>query len=72
MAIQLEDGSWGVRLGSRIESLPQGEHRDLRLADEAAWGANEVTWLANADGDVTSAVVPAAWAARALRAFPLA
>lgn len=71
MAVELSDGVWGIRLRTHLASIGQGEHRDLRLAAEAAAEDGEVTWLEDAGGNVTSAIVPAEFAAKALRVIPL-
>lgn len=72
MAVELNDDARVVKLETYIRSISIREFHDLRLAEEAAAKYGQVTWLMDAAGNVTSAIVPAEFAARALQIVPLA
>lgn len=72
MTVELNDGAAVVRLVVSENHLAPGEHYDLRLAADLAARNGQVTWLADLDGNVTSAIVSAEFAARALQSAPLA
>jgi hypothetical protein len=71
MPVELNDGAEIVKLEVYIQSIPRGEYRDLRLAAAKAEHDGTITWLADAAGRVTAAVVSAEFAARALQSVPL-
>jgi hypothetical protein len=71
MAVELNDGARVVKLEIYIQSITIREFRDLRLAAAEAESNGAVTWLMDAAGNVTSAIVPAEFAARALQIVPL-
>jgi hypothetical protein len=66
MAADPSDGTAVVRLVVDEGHLEPGEHYDLRLAADLAARRGQITWLADLGGNVTSAIVPAEVAARAL------
>lgn len=59
MAVEPEDGAAVVRLVVTEDHLSPGEHYDLRLAADLAAREGRITWLADLDGNVTAAIVPA-------------